>query len=221
LTNAYGLTIVKPMKGVGEYIRTKREEMDFSARELAKKAGISDVHVFYIENEQRKPTFDVVMKVLKALNADVQEFLQETGYLPANIKPAKIKKPKSIPVISWVAAGKWNEVCDSFEPGGADEWIESDVKGENVFALRVKGDSMETEFNEGEIIVINPHVEAQPGEFVIVKNEDKGEATFKQLKKYGNTFVLHPLNPKYPDIELRKGSKYRVVGRVVEKKKKY
>jgi len=209
------------MKGVGEYIRAKREEMDFSARELAKKAGISDVHVFYIESEQRKPTFDVVMKVLKALNVDVREFLQETGYLPANIKPAKIKKLKSIPVISWVAAGKWNEVCDSFEPGGADEWIESDVKGENVFALRVKGDSMEPEFNEGEIIVINPHVEAQPGEFVIVKNEDKGEATFKQLKKYGNTFVLHPLNPKYPDIELRKGNKYRVVGRVVEKKKKY
>lgn len=209
------------MKGVGEYIRAKREERDISARELAKKAGISDAHVFYIENEQRKPTFDVVMRILKALNVDVPEFLKETGYLPANIKPVKLKKHKPIPVISWVAAGNWNEVCDSFEPGDADEWIESDVKGENVFALRVKGDSMEPEFNEGEIIVINPHIETQPGEFVIVKDEDKGQATFKQLKKYGNTFVLHPLNPKYPDIELRRGSKYRVVGKVVEKKKKY
>jgi len=28
------------------------------------------------------------------------------------------------------------------------------------------------------------------------------EATFKQLK-YGETTVLHPLNPKYPNIELK------------------
>jgi len=41
------------------------------------------------------------------------------------------------------------------------------------------------------------------------------------LKKYGDTIILHPLNPKYPDIELKKGNKYRIVGKVVEKKKKY
>jgi SOS-response transcriptional repressor LexA len=161
------------------------------------------------------------MKILNALNADVQEFLQETGYIPVNVEPASLKKLRPIPVISWVMAGKWNEVCDSFQPGDADEWIESDVRGRHVFALRVKGDSMEPEFKEGEIVIVNPHLETKPGGYVIVKNDDSGEATFKQLKKYGETTVLHPLNPKYPDIELKKGTKYRVVGKIVEKKKKY
>ncbi|MBW2003808.1 MAG: hypothetical protein JRI72_04235 [Deltaproteobacteria bacterium] len=43
-----------------------------------------------------------------------------------------------------------------------------------------------------------------------------------QLKKYGRTRVLHPLNPKYDDIELSKDTEYRrVVGVVIEKKKRY
>ena len=57
-------------------------------------------------------------------------------------------------------------------------------------------------------------------DYVVVSNEER-EATFKQLKKYGKTRVLHPLNPKYDDIELRRDTEYRVVGVVVEKKKRY
>lgn len=45
---------------------------------------------------------------------------------------------------------------------------------------------------------------AGANDYVVVKN-DEDEATFKQLKIYGETTVLHPLNPKYPDIELKKG----------------
>ena len=50
---------------------------------------------------------------------------------------------------------------------------------------------------------------------------EEGEATFKQLKKYGRTRVLHPLNPKYDDIEPRRDTEYRVDGVVIEKKKRY
>jgi len=53
---------------------------------------------------------------------------------------------------------------------------------------------------------------------VIEKNDEK-EDTFKQLKIYGETTVLHPLNPKYPDIELTKGVHYHIVGKIVEKKR--
>lgn len=208
------------MKTLGSYIKAKREERELSAREVARRAGISDGHVLYIENEQRKPTFDVLMKILKALNADVQEFLQETGYIPVNVEPATLKKMRPVPVISWVTAGRWEAVCDNFQPGDADDWIETEVKGKNVFALKIKGDSMEPEFNEGEIVIVNPHVEAKSGDYVVVKNNED-EATFKQLKIYGETTVLHPLNPKYPDIELKKGVHYHIVGKIVEKKKRY
>jgi SOS-response transcriptional repressor LexA len=79
---------------------------------------------------------------------------------------------------------------------------------------------MEPEFKEDEIIIVNPHVEAKSGDYVVVKNEEE-EATFKQLKIYGDMTVLHPLNPRYEDIELSAKSKYRIVGKVVKKAKKY
>lgn len=47
--------------------------------------------------------------------------------------------------------------------------------------------------------------------------QDREEATFKQLKKSGDTLVLHPLNSRYDDIELKKSVKYRIVGKVVKK----
>jgi SOS-response transcriptional repressor LexA len=55
---------------------------------------------------------------------------------------------------------------------------------------------------------------------VVVSNEE-GEATFNQLKEYGSTRVLHPLNPRYDDTELRRDTEYRVVGVVIEKKRRY
>ncbi len=161
------------------------------------------------------------MKILKALHVDLQEFLQETGYMHVNIAPAALGKMRKVPIVSWVMAGKWQDVCDNFQPGDVEEWTESDVKGKNIFALRIKGDSMEPEFVAGDVVIINPHVEPKPTDFVIVKNDDNGEATFKQLRKYGDPVVLHPLNSKYEDIELTARSKYRIVGKVVKKEKRY
>ena len=56
--------------------------------------------------------------------------------------------------------------------------------------------------------------------YVLLKNDEE-EATFKQLKKFGDTLVLHPLNSRYEDIELKKGIKCRIVGKVVKKEKRY
>ena len=94
-------------------------------------------------------------------------------------------------------------------------------EGKKVFALRVKGDSMMPEFSDGEVIIVDPDAEAVQGDFVIVKNDEE-DATFRQLKKYGKTLVLHPLNHRYQDIELkREAHNYRIVGKVVKKEKEY
>ena len=88
------------------------------------------------------------------------------------------------------------------------------------YALSVRCNSMEPEFDEGDIIIINPALKQEYNDYLVVSN-GYGEATFKQLKKYGKTRVLHPLNPEYEDIELNRDNEYRVVGIVIEKKKRY
>lgn len=140
---------------------------------------------------------------------------KETGYLPPNVEPERMGEIKRVPVISWTRADNWQE---AFQYGDYEEYVEADAKG--IFALRAMGDSMETEFHEGDIIIINPYLKPEHNDYVVISNEE-GEATFKQLKKYGVTRVLHPLNPKYDDIELRKEIEYRITGVVIEKKKRY
>jgi SOS-response transcriptional repressor LexA len=120
--------------------------MSLSLRDASRLSGVSHTHIRDIEDGRSIPSFEMVMKFLKAYTADIREFLQETGYLPADLEPAG--ESKRIPVLSWTQAGSWwQEIVDNAQYG---EYVESDAKG--IFALRVRGESMEAEFHEGDII---------------------------------------------------------------------
>ncbi len=211
------------MSKVGKYLKNKREEAGLSLREAAKQVGgISHQHINEIEEGTTSPTFTKVMSLLKSYHADYQDFLRQTGYLPKNVEPVDTSKMRKIPVISWVLAGHWTEAAEHFNSEDAEDWIETDVQGEHVFALEVKGDSMEPEFSEGDRITVRPQAKVNHNDFVVIKNSE-GEATLKQIKKVGKKRTLHPLNPKYSDIELSDQEQYTIVGKVVEKieRKKY
>lgn len=122
-----------------------------------------------------------------------------------------------VPLISWVQAGKWREAIDLYTPGDAEDWIETTVPvKENTFALRVDGDSMEPEFPAGVLIVVEPDLDPQPGDYVIAKNGD--DATFKQLVKDGSDWLLKPLNERYPIKPLESPCKIIGVVRSLERR---
>jgi SOS-response transcriptional repressor LexA len=77
---------------------------------------------------------------------------------------------------------------------------ESACSGSEAFALRVLGTSMEPEFNEGEIIIIEPGGLLRDGAYVLAQHE--GEWIFRQLHKEGAGWTLHALNPAFPDLPL-------------------
>lgn len=84
-----------------------------------------------------------------------------------------------------------------FIPLTAAEPAESSTcAGGEVFALMVLGDSMEPEFVDGDIIVIEPDGMAQDGSYVLAQHG--GEWTFRQLAKVGEGWQLQALNPAYP-----------------------
>jgi DNA polymerase V len=78
-----------------------------------------------------------------------------------------------------------------------------DCGGGESFALMVMGYSMAPEFNEGEIIIIEPEGVAKEGSFVLAWQAD--EWTFRQLLRTATAWVLHPLNPVFPDVILKDG----------------
>jgi transcriptional regulator with XRE-family HTH domain len=58
-----------------ENIRSKRLEKKTSLLNLANDAGISHSHLYYIENKKVIPSIDIIVKIAKALNVDIREFL--------------------------------------------------------------------------------------------------------------------------------------------------
>jgi len=68
-----------------------------------------------------------------------------------------------------------------------------DCSGAEVFALRVLGQDMAPEFNDGEIIVVEPGGALKDGCFVLAQVD--GEWTFRQLRRCGDGWVLRALNP--------------------------
>lgn len=102
-----------------------------------------------------------------------------------------------VPVINWVKAGEFTECIDNYLSDEDQEWIGITTKPQaHTFALQVKGDSMEPLFVEGMLIIIEPGLEAIPGDYIIAMNGK--EATFKQFIKDGADYYLKPLNDRYP-----------------------
>lgn len=124
----------------------------------------------------------------------------------------------AVPLISDVQAGMYTEFVDNTHPGdGGQELIPTSVPiNRHTFALRVSGDSMEPEFHEGMILIIEPELDPNPGDFVVAKNGNE-ETTFKKLVKDGADWYLEPLNPRYP-IKPLGDSKIIGVLRAVEKR---
>ncbi len=78
-------------------------------------------------------------------------------------------------------------------PGG-------DCSGGESFALRVIGHSMAPEFNDGEIVIVEPEGLARDGSFVLALHD--GEWIFRQLRGDGTRWWLHALDPAWPDLPI-------------------
>jgi len=84
----------------------------------------------------------------------------------------------------------------------------SECSGAEVFALQVLGQSMAPEFEEGEVIVIEPDGALRDGSFVLAQID--GEWIFRQLRRAGEGWCLHALNPAFasralPDLAAVRG----------------
>ena len=122
------------------------------------------------------------------------------------------------PLISWVQAGAWTETAGSFTAEDAEAFLPCPVRcSVETFVLRVRGESMEPRFRDGDLIFVDPTVSPDHGRFVVVRGEDTGETTFKQLIVEGGRKFLKALNPDWPERIIESDSGAAICGVVVFK----
>jgi len=138
-----------------------------------------------------------------------QESRPASGTFPLQGGRAPVRE---IPVVGRVTAGKPILAVEQIEgtfPFPAD-W----VKGEDVFLLKVKGDSMSPYLLPGDYVVVRPQSSAENGEVVVTLMGE--EATVKRFFKNGKVIELRPDNERWETIRVEeKMGEPRVLGKVI------
>ncbi len=127
---------------------------------------------------------------------------------------------RKVPMLNWDQIEQMVTRKDPSRAIRAEAMLETtDVPGKLTFALKIKDNSMQPLFSEGEIIFVNPDLPSEPGHYVVVESEDGRPegALLRQLKEIGGQSILHPLNRRYEDPPVTK--QQRIWGRVVRLRK--
>ena len=209
------------MKKWNELAKARMKELKITQETLAEKVGVTQGAVAHWVSGRREPDLETINRILEALGLP----RMQVGSQYANVAPAAqpYKDAKEYPLISWIAAGAWQESCDNFAPGDAEEWIDSNAEaGPCGYWLEVRGQSMVA---TGETVSFPPRMrilvrpegfDLVSGKFYIARLGDTGETTFKQYVRDAGTEYLQPLNPSYKTMEMGEG--VQIIGRVVDAK---
>ncbi len=189
-----------------------------SIREICSKAGISSTSVvnYDLDQLERRGFIirdDHISRGLR-LTDKVKEVIQIVGDL------------LRIPILGPIAAGL---PLPDLQPGVtflteneanavdiARSLLPSKEKGNDLFALEVKGDSMiDAMINDGDIVVMKPAMEARNGEMVAIWLPENNEATLKYFFKEKDGYTLKPANPTMKSIHISKNRQLEIKGKVV------
>jgi phage repressor protein C with HTH and peptisase S24 domain len=107
---------------------------------------------------------------------------------------------RNLPVLSWAQAGLATDFDEI--PRDWDEVVPSDVSDERAFGVRLRGDSMEPRFSDGDIAILLPSIAPSNGDTVVANLREEGilcKIMHVQLDK--NLITLSSYNPAYPPLE--------------------
>lgn len=207
-----------PLNTIGSRIKHRRKELRLTQQQLAKAVkGVTHAAISQWESDINSPSAKNLFDLAIALDCDFAWLLN--GGKESNVVPANLKSNK-VPLLSYVQAGMWTESCELRDSTGFEYVMTSLELSNQAFALTIKGDSMEPEFKEGDVIIVDPAISPTPGEFVVAINGE-AEATFKKYRELGYDehermqFELIPLNPDYTPMSTIK-QQIRIVGTMVE-----
>ena len=94
------------------------------------------------------------------------------------------------------------------------EQIELPVDIDADFVIPIKGDSMEPDYHDGDLVFIQTSVDLNDG--VIGVFNYNGDAYIKQLVIDKEQAYLHSLNPAYKDMPITPETDFRIIGEVVD-----
>ena len=206
--NCYNILMKKGdlrLQEIYSYIKNFIDDNGFppSVREIGEKFAIkstSTVH-YYLEK-------------LREQGLITQDFNKKRAF---TLKQSR-SHSQYVPLLGKVSAGKGMLAVENIE--GEYPLPQDLFTGDNMFMLRVEGDSMiNAGIADGDFVIVNSQSSADINEIVVAMWQDK--ATVKRLHALYPNLVLHPENDEMSDIVITPDESPTILGKVIGCIKKF
>lgn len=209
-------TYEEQRKILSDNLKYYMDRRGLTQAELAQRLqiGQSTVAEWYHGRKYPRPgNLQMIADILGVYLSDLREPMNEKG---------QTKKAVAIPVLGSVPAGipleaiqdvlDWEEISEEMARLG------------EYFALRIRGDSMEPKFSEGDVVIVRKQEAVDNGQVAVVM-VNGNDATVKKFYKTAAGVMLVGNNPSFTPLnytpEQVEQLPVRVIGRVVELRAKF
>lgn len=200
-------------------IKKFREELNLTQQDLADKLNCSKSVIGLYESETRKPSLEVLIKLSNIFNCSIDYLLGKTDVR----KPVEnINTPKKYymcPVYGRISAGQpnWAEECiEGRIP--IDVELMNIVDPEECFFLRVNGESMNKEIQNGSYALIRKTDSVDDGDIAVVLVNGY-DATLKVFNRQGDFILLEPMSTdsSFKTQVYGKDTEIKIIGKYIGK----
>ena len=177
-------------------------KVDKSPSKVALEIGCTKAMVSNWKNRGTSPSDSTMQKIAEYFGIPVTELMNGNFDVPVVTEDTV-----SFQIMGDVAAGYDHVIYEDFT-GGEIEIPRSYLKGrteEEYFVLRVVGQSMYPDYQEGDAVLVHREDGIEPNGQVCVVLYDDENVTLKRVEysREKNVMKLIPINPQFPPITIR------------------
>ena len=180
---------------------------------VAKALGLSSGSVTSWKNG-RVPHYDTLLKLADSFNVTVDYLLGKNDtsapreIIHGNATILDPAKTRMVPVYESVSAG-FGTLAQDLIIEYMPLYIHSDLEARDTICIKVKGDSMSPDIEDGDIIQVYKTAEVENGDVAVVL-VDGEEALVKRFYYGASSIELHSINPAYSPICFERADVARV-----------
>ena len=206
---------------ISRYEKGDRKANQDMLFELCDIFGVSIDDFFPSQNETlQSPTTSPIQTIYDELNPPRQ--VKVLNYAERQLKEQRNEEETKGNEVSEAIQLYSYDYYDHPASAGTGQYL-NDVRVERIelpvdidadFVIPIKGDSMEPDYHDGDLVFIQTSVDLNDG--VIGVFNYNGDAYIKQLVIDKDQAYLHSLNPAYKDMPITPDTDFRIIGEVVD-----